>query len=250
MGAKTVLISGLGVAGPTLAFWLRAAGFQPTLVEHAPALRSGGYVIDFWGLGYDIAERMGLADGLNRIGYHIREVRIVNERNKRIAGFGTSVFLDLAGGRYVTIARSALSRLLVEKISDGAEIIFGDEIRSLRECEDCIEVKLEQGGKRRFDLVVGADGLHSQVRSLVFGPQNHFEKQLGYTVAAFETTGYRPRDERVYVMFSDPGRMVGRVALRDDRTLFLFVFTVDDSKSREPSRSCEAEGHTACTFRR
>ena len=93
------------------------------LVEHAPALRSGGYVLDFWGLGYDIAERMGLEDELNRTGYHIREMRIVNERNKRVAGFGTSVFVELTDGRYVTIARSALSRLLVEKIKDSVEII-------------------------------------------------------------------------------------------------------------------------------
>ena len=222
------------MAGPTLAFWLRAAGFEPTLVDHSPALRSGGYVIDFWGLGYDIADRMGLRDELNRIGYHVREMRIVNKGGKRVASFGTRVFLELTGGRYVTIARSALSRLLVEKITDSAEIIFGDEIRSLQECEDCVEVDLEQGGKRKFDLVVGADGLHSKVRRLIFGPQDHFEKQLGYMVAAFETTSYRPRDEDVYVMFSEPGRMVGRVALRDDRTLFLFVFTVDAAALKRP----------------
>jgi 2-polyprenyl-6-methoxyphenol hydroxylase-like FAD-dependent oxidoreductase len=227
MSGKTVLISGLGIAGPTLAFWLRAAGFQPTLVEHAPAPRSGGYVIDFWGLGYDIAERMGLRDELNRIGYHIREMRIVNGRGKRVAGFGTKVFLELTGGRYLTIARSALSRLLVERIRDSVEIIFGDEIQSLQECHDYVEVTFVQGGKRKFDLVVGADGLHSKIRRLIFGPQDRFEKRLGYMVAAFETIGYQPRDEDVYVMFSDPGRMVGRVTLRDNRTLFLFVFTVD-----------------------
>ena len=231
MDGKTVLISGLGVAGPTLAYWLRAAGFRPILVEHSPALRSGGYVLDFWGLGYDIAERMGLEDELNRIGYHIREMRIVNERGKRVAGFGTSVFVELTDGRYVTIARSALSHLLVQKIKDSVEIIFGDEIRSLQECENYIEVEFERSGKRKFDLLVGADGLHSKVRGLVFGPQDHFEKRLGYMVAAFETTGYRPRDDGVYVMFSDPGRMVGRVTLRDDRTLFLFVFTVDGAAS-------------------
>ena len=69
---NTVLISGAGIAGPTLAFWLRAAGFEPTLVERAPDLRTGGYVIDFWGLGYDIAERMGLMTEINRAGYHMR----------------------------------------------------------------------------------------------------------------------------------------------------------------------------------
>ena len=215
-------------------FLAESGRIEPTLVDHSPALRSGGYVIDFWGLGYDIADRMGLRDELNRIGYHVREMRIVNKGGKRVASFGTRVFLELTGGRYVTIARSALSRLLVEKITDSAEIIFGDEIRSLQECEDCVEVDLEQGGKRKFDLVVGADGLHSKVRRLIFGPQDHFEKQLGYMVAAFETTSYRPRDEDVYVMFSEPGRMVGRVALRDDRTLFLFVFTVDAAALKRP----------------
>jgi 2-polyprenyl-6-methoxyphenol hydroxylase-like FAD-dependent oxidoreductase len=137
----------------------------------------------------------------------------------------------LTGGRYVTIPRSALSRLLVEKVADGTEIIFGDEIEKLQEHQDGVDVEFARGGKRKFDLVVGADGLHSRVRRLIFGPQEQFEKQLGYVVAAFETTGYRPRNEDVYVMFSDPGRMVGRVTLRDDRTLFLFVFATDTATS-------------------
>ena len=229
MGSKTVLISGLGVAGPTLAFWLKATGFVPTLVEHAPALRNGGYVIDFWGLGYDVAELIGVSYDLNQIGYHIREMRIVDRRGKRVAGFGTNVFLELTDGRYVTIARSALSHVLTEKIANTVEIIFGDEVRGLRELDECVEVVLEHAGKRSFDLVVGADGLHSKVRRLIFGPQDRFEKQLGYMVAAFETPAYRPRDNDVYVMFSEPGRMVGRVTLRDDRTLILFVFTADNA---------------------
>ncbi len=232
---NTALISGLGIAGPTLAYWLTAAGFRPTIVERAPVLRTGGYVIDFWGLGYDIAEGMGLTDELNRIGYHIHEMRIVNERGRRVAGFGTKVFLELAGGRYVTIARSTLSRLLFEKIKESTEVIFGDEIRILRERDDCVEVELERAGRRKFDIVIGADGLHSTVRRLISGPQDRLEKRLGYTVAAFEATAYRPRNEGVYVMFSEPGRMVGRVTLRDDRTLFLFVFTSDIATGVAPT---------------
>ncbi|MDE2244192.1 MAG: FAD-dependent monooxygenase, partial [Bradyrhizobium sp.] len=226
---KAILISGAGIAGPTLAFWLKAAGFEPTLVERAPALRRGGYVIDFWGLGYDIAERMGLIAEVNRIGYQAREMRIVDDRGHSVAGFGARVFAELTSGRYVTLARSDLSRLLFERLKGTVEVIFDDEIVGLEERSDGVRVQLRQAGERQFDLVVGADGLHSVVRKLAFGPQQRFEKDLGYIVAAFEAGGYRPRDEDVYLMYGQPGRMVGRFTLRDDRTLFLFVFaTADD----------------------
>jgi 2-polyprenyl-6-methoxyphenol hydroxylase-like FAD-dependent oxidoreductase len=225
MRDKAVLIAGAGIAGPTLAYWLSVAGFRPTLIERAPALRSGGYVIDFWGLGYDIAERMGLLSDINRIGYHARELRIVGDRGERLAGFGTSVFQELTNGRYVTVGRSDLSRLLFEKAKSASDVIFGDQIVALREQADGVEVRFRHGGERRFDLVIGADGLHSGVRRLAFGPQHQFEKSLGYAVAAVEVAGYRPRDEDIYLMYGLPGRMLGRFTLREDRTLFLFVFT-------------------------
>ena len=229
MNRKAVLISGIGIAGPTIAFWLKAAGFEPTLIERAPALRAGGYVIDFWGLGYDIAERMGLACEINRIGYHMRELRIVDDRGKRVTGFGTEVFRELTGGRYVTLGRSELSRLLFEKVKGTTEVIFDNEIVGLQEQADCVQVQFKHAGERRFDLVIGADGLHSGVRRLAFGPQHQFEKHLGYVVAAFEARGYRPRDEDAYLMYGQPGRMVGRFTLHDDRTLFLFVFAADST---------------------
>ena len=227
MTRQTVLISGAGIGGPTLAYWLKATGFQPTIIEHAPTLRSGGYVIDFWGLGYDIAERMGLIKEINQAGYHIRDMRIVDAKGTRISGFGTSVFFELTGGRYVTVGRSALSQLLFKKVNRDIEAIFGDQIIEIDNQKTHVRVRLESGAERRFDFVVGADGLHSGVRRLVFGPQDPFEKRLGYVVAAVEVTGYRPRTEDVYVMYNEPGRMVGRVSLRDDKTLFLFIFAED-----------------------
>lgn len=139
MNNKTILISGAGIAGPTLAFWLKAAGFEPTLIERAPALRTGGYVIDFWGLGYDIAERMDLLMDINRIGYHMRELRIVDDRGRRVTGFGTNVFRELTNGRYVTLGRSDLSRLLFTKVKGAVEVIFDNEIVGLHDA-DCVAV--------------------------------------------------------------------------------------------------------------
>ena len=208
----------------------QAAGFEPTLLERASGLRSGGYVIDFWGLGYDIAERMGLIAEISRLGYRVRETRIVNDAGRRIAGFGMRVFSELTGGRYVTLQRSDLSRLLFEKASGGIETIFGDEIVALDERPDAVRVELKGAGERRFDLVIGADGLHSSVRALAFGPQPRFETELGYAVAAFEIDGFRPRDENVYLIYGQPGRMVGRFTLRDDRTLFLLVFAAQGAQ--------------------
>lgn len=231
---QTVLISGIGIAGPTLAYWLKVAGFAPTLVESAPVLRSGGYIIDFWGLGYDIAERMGLLDKIHRVGYRVREMRIVDDRGARITGFRTRTFTELTGGRFVSLARSDLSRLLFDAVNDGTETIFGDEIVDLQQETRHVEVRFEQAGLRRFDLVIGADGLHSAVRRLAFGPESQFEKKLGYGVAAFEVRGYRPRDEDVYVTYGRPDLMLGRFTQRDERTLFLFVFSTDNREL--PSR--------------
>lgn len=222
-----ILISGAGIAGPTLAYWLKRHGFAPTLVERAPGLRSGGYVIDFWGLGYDIAEMMGLFPALSQVGYHMQEFRMVDGGNARVAGFGTRVFAELTGGRFITVGRSDLSRLIFEEVRRDCEVIFDDCIVKLEENAAGVDVTLERGGTRRFDLVVGADGLQSGVRRLAFGPQERYEVRLGYMVAAFETAGYRPRDERVYVIHGAPGRQVARFALHQDRTLFLLMFAGD-----------------------
>jgi 2-polyprenyl-6-methoxyphenol hydroxylase-like FAD-dependent oxidoreductase len=233
-----VLLSGAGIAGPTLAFWLKKYGFAPTLVESAPALRTGGYVIDFWGLGYDIAEEMGLLPDIASVGYHVQELRIVDDDGRWLSGFGARVFRELTGGRYITLGRSELSKLIYDRISGSCDIILGDSITSLREAHGEVHVEFEHSGERNFNLVIGADGLHSRVRELVFGAQEQYEKELGYHVAAFETGGYRPRDELVYLVHSAPGRQVGRFSLHNDRTLFLFIF---DAKGEPPAHGIAAQ---------
>ena len=227
MTGASILISGAGIAGPTLAYWLLQQGITPTLVEKALRPRTGGYVIDFWGLGYEVAGKMGLLPMLNREGYDVQELRLVDGDGRRVGGFDAEVFRSLTGGRYLSIARSELARLLYDRITNRCEVMFGDSVAGIDDDGAGVDVAFQNAPERRFDAVIGADGLHSEVRELVFGPEKRFEKYLGYIVAAFQAQGYRPRDELVYVSYAIPGRQVARFAMREDRTMFLFVFAAD-----------------------
>jgi 2-polyprenyl-6-methoxyphenol hydroxylase-like FAD-dependent oxidoreductase len=229
--ATRVLISGAGIAGSTLAYWLAQFGFEPTIVEKAPRFRTGGYVIDFWGAGFDIAERMGLLPELLRKGYSVQELRVVNRAGKRIAGFPVEAFFGATKGRYTTVSRADLATMIFDEIDGKVETIFGDSVSRIEQDDRTVRVALQHGPEHEFDLVIGADGLHSKVRELVFGSQNQFEKYLGYKVAAFEVAGYRPRDELIYVLFSEVHQQVGRFTMHGDRTLFLFTFADDNPES-------------------
>jgi 2-polyprenyl-6-methoxyphenol hydroxylase-like FAD-dependent oxidoreductase len=224
MKARTVLISGAGIAGPTLAYWLLRYGFTPTLIERAPRLRTGGYVIDFWGAGYDIAERMSLIPDLTARGYHVRELRFVNSEGHRVGGFDTRVLDKYTNGRFTSLPRGQLEASIYQTVAPSIETIFGDEITGIENDQHEVRVRFERAAPRSFDLLIGADGLHSGTRRLAFGSQSDFEVRLGYQVAAAELVGYRPRDELVYVAYSQVGQQVARFAMRDDRTLILFVF--------------------------
>lgn len=227
MSRKSALISGAGIAGPAVAYWLNAAGWRTTIVERAPTPRTGGYVIDFWGLGYELTERMGLRDQIEQAGYHVKELRVVGERGQRLAGFGTRVFDALTDGRFVTLARSDLSRILLGAVEGHTDVRFSEEVAGLESGEDEVRARFRRSAPERFDLVIGADGLHSGVRRLAFGPDSRFERTLGYAVAAFQAERYRPRDPDVYLIHGSPGRMLGRFTMHDDKSLFLFVFAFD-----------------------
>jgi len=219
-----VLISGAGIAGPCLAFWLAKHGFEPTLVERAPALRAGGYVIDFWGAGFDVAERMGLLPEILSRGYKVRELRLVDRQGVPVGGFPVDAFGRLTAGRYISLPRSELAAALHGALPRAVETIFGDSIVSLEDVGGEVRVSFERAPSRAFDLVIGADGLHSKVRELAFGAEATFERYLGLKVAAFVADAYPHRDELVYVIHREVGRQVGRFAMKDDRTLFLFVW--------------------------
>jgi 2-polyprenyl-6-methoxyphenol hydroxylase-like FAD-dependent oxidoreductase len=219
-----IIINGAGVAGPTLAYWLRKAGHQVVLLERAPQLRTGGYVIDFGLVGYDIAEKMGLIPRLRELGYRVRETRLVDRRGRTSASLMTDSLARLTHDRYVSLRRSDLAATIYGALDGTVETIFGDSVASIEEGRSCLKVGFDHAPPREADLVIGADGLQSRVRQLVFGPDARAEVSLGYQAAAFEVEGYRPRDELVYLGYGVPGRQTFRFSMREDKTLFLFVF--------------------------
>ncbi len=233
MRNRNILISGAGIAGPTLAYWLKEHGFCPTIVERAPNFRTGGYIIDFWGLGFEVADRMKVLPELRNRGYIADEVRLLNARGEKVGGFDAEVFRSNLGNRYLTIQRSDLAEVINDKIKDDVEIIFADSVSALQEDEEGVEVGFEKGPTRRFDLVIGADGLHSIVRNLTFGNDSICKKDLGYYAAAFTIEGYRPRNAGVYVCYSTPGKQLARFALRGDRTAFFLIFSEKHMKKRK-----------------
>ena len=217
-----VAINGIGVAGPTLAYWLRQFGHEPVLFEKAPALRKGGYLIDFWGLGYEIAERMGLIPALREHCYLIERMLMVDTDGRAEAALDVKPMREMLDGRFMSLARADLAAALFGACN-GIPAHFGVCVAAIEQDSDGVVATLTDGRKERFDLVIGADGLHSHVRQLVFGPEAKFERFLGCYVAAFRISGYPHRDELTYVSHTVPKRQVARVALRNDETLVLLV---------------------------
>ena len=212
---------GAGIAGPTAAFWLNKAGHEVTLVEHSPELRSGGYLIDFWGAGFDVAEKMGIVPELRRCGYVMTEARAVKRNGRKLASFSPGVIMESVE-RYLSLARSDLSSVIYEALGGDVELLLGDTVEDLNDDGERVRVTFQSGGVRDFDLVIGADGLHSRVRKLAFGPEADYEKYLGMVVAAFEAEKYPKRDELIAMMYADVGFQALRLSLRDDATLLLF----------------------------
>lgn len=223
---RPILISGLGIAGPATAFWLNRKGLPVEIVEKAPRLRTGGYAVDIWGIGYDAVERMGLIEELRANGYRFGEAREVNDRGKRISGINFSTLGDALGDRFATILRGDLGEILYRAV-DNVPVRFGDSIAALEERDDAVSVAFESGATSNYSLVIGADGLHSRVRELTFGSVGIMP--LGYRVASFVADGYPHRTEDAYISHTEPGRQLARYALREGKTAFLLVWR-DDNK--------------------
>ncbi|MEV0730926.1 FAD-dependent monooxygenase [Polymorphospora sp. NPDC050346] len=220
--SPTVLISGAGIAGPVLAYWLSRHGFTPTVVERAPGVRhTGGHAVDLGGVSTEVIERMGLLPAVQAA--RVRRDTLVFHRDDR-PPLAMPRLSDLVTDRHVEIQRDDLISILHDATRDRTEYVFGETITAVHEHGDGLTVTFAGSPARDFDLLVGADGLHSGVRRLVFGPEQRFRHDLGGYLAVFSYPNELDLDRQV-LGHLDVDRAVFTYAVDDGaraRALLLF----------------------------
>lgn len=225
-----ILISGAGVAGPALASWLARHGAETTVVEYATALRGSGFAVDFRGPTHmGVLERTGVLGELRDRQTHGGAMRFIDEHGKE----KFELPAEFAGGE-IEVYRSDLSRVLYERslnpdTGGRVEYVFGDTLTGLTETAGAVHATFAKSADRTFDLVVGADGMHSTVRRLTFGPEEQFVRTLGYCLAGWDLPNELGLGG-IPLQYNVPGRMAGASAnLLDPRQAkTFFVFKTDD----------------------
>ncbi|GLY63604.1 FAD-dependent monooxygenase [Amycolatopsis taiwanensis] len=216
MKNTTVLISGASIAGPALALWLARYGATVTVVEKAPTLRTGGQAVDFKGATHrTVLAKMGILDDVLARQTGGTDQTVVDADGQPLA----TIPGEFTGGD-IEIRRGDLAAILYERTRNSCEYVFGDSITSLTDTPGGVHVTFERSAPRTFDLVVGADGIHSNVRRLAFGPEHDYVKHLGYYYALgnLDVAGEG-------LMYNEPGRMV---ALGGPKAQSFFVFAADE----------------------
>jgi 2-polyprenyl-6-methoxyphenol hydroxylase-like FAD-dependent oxidoreductase len=230
---RNILISGASVAGPALAYWLHRYGFRPTVVERAPQLRGGGYAVDFRGAVHlSVLAKMGLLDQVRAAQTHLSATTYVDAADRPVASMPAEIF---AGD--VEILRGDLGRILYQATRDGTEYVFGDSVASLRQDDHGVHVTFERAAPRTFDLVIGADGLHSAVRRLAFAGPPDPARDLGLYVSIFSVANSLGLDH-AGLLHSVPGRTAAIFSTRDPGQAvaqFFFAGPPDGYDRRDPA---------------
>ncbi|MEU0501522.1 FAD-dependent monooxygenase [Nocardia sp. NPDC005998] len=219
---KTVLISGAGIGGSTLAYWLAERGCRVTVVERATGQRSSGNPVDVKGPAIDVVERMGIMARLRAASSAVSQMNFVNASGRRVARVDLKAFQGSAGDREVEVPRADLAAILLDASSDNAEFLWGDTITGLSQHADGVDVTFEHAQPRRFDFVIGADGLHSAVRRLTFGDESEFVRHMGIYIATVRIDEPFGSDREVLI-YNTPGRALS-VHPTNGRAMAAFMF--------------------------
>lgn len=233
------VISGAGIAGLSLAQRLTTLGWDVVLVEKSPGPRSQGYMIDFFGIGYEAAEAMGVLPRMKKLGYRIADVSYVDHSGRRRAGVNYARFEQAINGRLLSIMRPDLELALREQVVGEAELRFDSGITEIENSADGVRVTLDDGAVLDADLLVGADGIHSTVRRMVFGPEERYFRYLGFHTAAytFDEPSIHQRVRDRFCLTDTVGRQMGFYGLRDGRVATFTVHRTTDPTLPDDARS-------------
>ncbi|WP_079036886.1 FAD-dependent monooxygenase [Streptomyces silaceus] len=219
---REVLISGASIAGPALAFWLNRRGFAVTVVEKAGALRGGGYPIDVRGTAREVVRRMGLLPRLREAHIDLRRLTFLEGDGGEVASISPHAVTGGVAGQDLEVRRGDLTEALYAAVRDDVEFLFDDSIDTLDQSGDGVDVTFRGGGRRTFDMVFGADGLHSRTRELAFGPEEQFHRYLGYCFAGFTVRNTFGLSHEL-MMWNDPGRAAALYAVGDNDDVHAFL---------------------------
>lgn len=224
MRGTNVLISGASIAGPALAFWLNRFGARVTVVERAPGLRPGGQAVDIRGVAREAVKLMGLDQQVRAALTDTGGLSFVDRHNRTQATLRADQFDGDGPIAEYEILRGDLSQVLHDATKNAVEYVFGDRITALDEQPDGVHVSFETGAPRMFDVVIGADGLHSGVRAMLFGEESQYLRHLG-SYLAFWTADNHLGLESWAVGYAEPGRMAGTRTIHDNtETMAFFSF--------------------------
>ncbi|MEV8377300.1 FAD-dependent monooxygenase [Kribbella sp. NPDC056861] len=237
---KKILVSGASIAGPAVAYWLHRYGFEVTVVEKAATVRGGGYPIDIRGTAIEVVEQMGLLPRLQEAHVDSRKLSFLDADSGLIAAIRPEAITGGVEGRDLEVRRGDLADVLYATIRDEVEVIFEDSIATLQNGADAVEVVFRSGARRTFDLVIGADGLHSNTRGLVFGPEEQYHRYLGYSFAGF-TMPNELGLEHEALMWNVPGRAAVLYAPGKAETLHGFLTFAEEVPPYGAFRNPEAQ---------
>ena len=196
---RKALISGAGIAGATAAYWLAKAGFDVTVVEQVRGARSSGSPVDVRGPAVEVGERMGVMAQIRESSTQVRDMVFVNARGRVMSRVDVRAWGEPGD---VELPRGDLAAILRTAVPDEVEFEFGNTVTALDQDADGVTVEFTSGPARRFDVVIGADGTHSGVRALAFGPEADYLQHLGVYVATLPLDGETGTD---LVMYNTPG---------------------------------------------